>query len=122
MRRSARPAPNSVVAAPQDIYRRPACSCLTSTTSLVKGHAAAIASINYGLLLSSHCITGRCDCLFGFISPELLGEPDEKPFGAANVAQPIGLLVLHHVTDELRAMLLQSGERLVDIFNGEHDA
>jgi len=60
--------------------------------------------------------------LFRFISPELLGEPDEKSFGPANVAQPIRLLVLHHVVHELRAMPVQSGERLVDIFHGEHDA
>ena len=60
--------------------------------------------------------------LFRFTSPELLGEPDEKPFGPANIAQPIRLLVLHHVADELRPMLLEPGERLVDIFNCEHDA
>jgi len=53
---------------------------------------------------------------------KLLREPDEQPFGPANVAQPIRLLVLHHVADELRAMLLEPGERLVDIVNGEHDA
>ena len=53
---------------------------------------------------------------------ELLCKAEEKSFGPANVAQPILLLVLHHVAHELRAMLLQSGERLVDIFHGEHDA
>jgi hypothetical protein len=60
--------------------------------------------------------------LFSFASPELLGEPDEKPLGSANVAQPIRLLVLHKVADELRTVLLEPGERLVDIFDGEHDA
>src|SRR5690348_15711499 len=56
------------------------------------------------------------------VSSELLGEPDEQPFGAADVAEPICLLVLHHVADELRAVLAQSLERLVDVFYGEHDA
>lgn len=55
-------------------------------------------------------------------SLELLGEPDEKPFGPANVAEPIRLLILHHVTNQLRAMPLNSGERLIDIINSEHKA
>jgi len=36
---------------------------------------------------------------------ELLGEPDEKSFGAADVAEPIRVLVLNHFADELRAAL-----------------
>ena len=54
--------------------------------------------------------------------PELLGEPDEKSFGAADVAEPILVFVLGHFADELRAALAQPGKRLVDVVDGEHDA
>src|SRR4051794_429643 len=46
---------------------------------------------------------------------ELLGEPDEKSFGAADVAEPIQLFVLNHFADELRTMLAEPGEGLVNI-------
>ena len=39
--------------------------------------------------------------------PELLGEPDEQSFGAADVAEPIRVLVLHHFANELRAALAE---------------
>jgi hypothetical protein len=32
-------------------------------------------------------------------------EPDQKPFGAANVAEPIDVFVLDHLADEMRAVL-----------------
>jgi hypothetical protein len=49
-------------------------------------------------------------------SAEFLGEPDEKAFGAADVAEPIRVFVLDHVAaDELRAVLSEPGERLVDV-------
>ncbi len=35
---------------------------------------------------------------------ELLGEPDEQSFGAADVAEPIRVLILNHFTDELRTV------------------
>jgi len=54
--------------------------------------------------------------------PELLGEPDEKSFGTADVAEAIRVLVLNHFTDELRAALEEPGERLVDVVHSEHDA
>lgn len=59
-------------------------------------------------------------CLRGDARPELLCEPDEKAFGAADVAQPIGLFVLNHFADELRAMLAEPGERLVEVVHSEH--
>src|ERR1700754_611347 len=56
-------------------------------------------------------------------SSELLGEPDEQAFGPADVAEPIRLLILDHVTaDELRAVLAQPSERLVEVVDREHDA
>jgi hypothetical protein len=60
--------------------------------------------------------------LYGTLYPELLGEPDEKSFGSADVAEPIRVLVLNHFADELRATLAEPGERLVDVVHGEHDA
>lgn len=54
--------------------------------------------------------------------PELLGKPDEKSFGTADVAEAIRVLVLNHFTDELRAALEEPGERLVDVVHGKHDA
>src|ERR1051325_1846005 len=55
-------------------------------------------------------------------SPQLLGEPDENSFGAANVAEPIRVFVLHHFTNELRTALAEPGERVVDVVHSEHDA
>jgi hypothetical protein len=45
-----------------------------------------------------------------------------SPSGAADVAEPIRLLVLNHFADELRAKLAEPGECLVDIVHGEHGA
>src|SRR6266511_1782868 len=53
---------------------------------------------------------------------ELLGEPDQQSFGAADVAEPIRVLVLDHFANELRTTLAEPGERLVDVVHGEHDA
>ena len=66
---------------------------------------------------------GKCFLrLSGNALPELLGEPDEKSFGAADVAEPIRVFVLDHFADELRAALPEPGERLVDVVHSEHDA
>src|SRR5436190_550862 len=54
--------------------------------------------------------------------PELLGESDQKSFGATDVAEPIRVFVLNHFADELRTTLAEPGERLVDVLHGEHDA
>src|SRR3954462_1259981 len=53
---------------------------------------------------------------------ELFGEPDEKSFGSADVAEPIRVFVLDHFADELRAALAEPGERVVEVVHGEHDA
>src|SRR6185503_1761036 len=58
----------------------------------------------------------------GSLLPELLGEPDENPFRTPDVAEPIHVCILHHFADELRAAFAESGERIVDILYGEHDA
>src|SRR4029450_4209969 len=58
----------------------------------------------------------------GSLLPELLGEPDENSFGTPDVAEPIHVLILDHCADELRAAFAESGERIVDVLHGEHDA
>jgi len=42
---------------------------------------------------------------------ELLGKPDENPLGAADVAEPISVLILDHFADELRATFTDRGPR-----------
>jgi hypothetical protein len=56
-------------------------------------------------------------------SAEFFGEPYEKSFGPADVAEPIRVFVLDHfAADKLRAVLTEPGERLVDVVHGEHHA
>src|SRR5919201_6144707 len=56
-------------------------------------------------------------------SAEFLGEPDEKSFRRADIAEPIRVFVpAHFAADELRAMLAEPGERIVDVVDSEHDA
>jgi hypothetical protein len=55
-------------------------------------------------------------------SAEFLCESDEKPFGPADVAEPICVLIPDHVANELRAAVAEPFQRLVDVVHGEHDA
>ncbi len=59
---------------------------------------------------------------YGFLTTELLCQPDEKSFRPSDVAESIRVLVLHHFADELRAVLLKPSERIVEVVHGEHDA
>ena len=61
-------------------------------------------------------------CSSGSLRPELLGKPDEKSFGAPDVAEPIRVFVLDHFADELRTAFAEPGERIVDVLHGKHDA
>jgi hypothetical protein len=55
-------------------------------------------------------------------STEFLGEPDENAFRPADIAEPVCVLVLDNiVADELRAVLAEPKERLVDVVHREHD-
>ena len=53
---------------------------------------------------------------------ELLREPDENSFGTPDVAEPIDIFVLDHFADKRRAAFAEPGERIVDVFYGEHHA
>src|SRR5215218_4221951 len=53
---------------------------------------------------------------------ELLGKPDNDALGAADVAEPIHVLVLHHFADQFGAVGAQARDDVVDTIDGEHDA
>src|SRR6476661_2153247 len=55
-------------------------------------------------------------------SADLLGQPDENVLGASDVAEPIHVFVLDHFVDELRAVLTEPAQRLVEVVHREHDA
>src|SRR5438093_1652425 len=55
-------------------------------------------------------------------SVELLRQPDDDALGPADVAEPIAVLVLHHLADEVGAVGLQAGKDVLDVVDGEHDA
>src|SRR5690242_19211892 len=54
--------------------------------------------------------------------PELLGQPDNEALGAADVGEPIRVLVLHHFADQFGAVGKQARDDVVDVIDGEHDA
>ena len=60
--------------------------------------------------------------VFVLRSAEFLGESDEKPFGPADIAEPIRVFILNYFAYELRAALAEPFKRLVDVVHGEHDA
>jgi hypothetical protein len=56
-------------------------------------------------------------------SAEFLGNPYEKPFGPADLAEPIRIFVPDHfAADKLGAVFMEPGERLFDVVHGEHQA
>src|SRR5689334_6076459 len=55
-------------------------------------------------------------------SAKPLGQPHEEPLGATDVTEPIKVLVLRHLADELGAMGAQSSDDIVHVLDGEHDA
>lgn len=61
------------------------------------------------------------ECLYRFIS-KFLGQSNEQSFGAADVAEPIRVLVLNHCADKLCALFAKPRERLVNVAHGEHGA
>src|SRR5207253_4183766 len=55
-------------------------------------------------------------------SADLLGQADENALGASDVAEPIHVFVLDHFVDQLRAMLAEPGQRIVEVVHREHDS
>ena len=54
-------------------------------------------------------------------SAEFLGESDEEPFRPADIAEPIRVFILDYFADELRTVLAEPFEHVVDVVHGEHD-
>ena len=54
------------------------------------------------------------------VQTELFGERDDDAIGAADVAEPIEILVLPHLADELGAVSPHAGNDVVDVVDGEH--
>jgi hypothetical protein len=55
-------------------------------------------------------------------SPERLGQPDQDALGSADVAEPIAVLVLNNLANDLRPVGKQTLEHGVDVVDREHDA
>src|SRR4051812_2540225 len=53
--------------------------------------------------------------------PALLGKPDDEALGAADVGQPIRVLVLHHFADQFGAVGAQARDDVVETLDGEHE-
>ncbi len=54
-------------------------------------------------------------------SADLLGQLDDDPLRAADVAEPVPVLIALQLADELRATGSQAGDDGVDVFDGECD-
>src|SRR3954471_16724018 len=52
---------------------------------------------------------------------ELLGQGDDEPRGTTEVAEPVAVLVLRHLAEELSTVGAQAGPDVVDVVDGEHD-
>ncbi len=55
-------------------------------------------------------------------SAELLGQPDDDALRAAQKAEPVDVLVLRDLADELGTVAAQAGNDIVDVVDHEHDA
>jgi hypothetical protein len=62
-------------------------------------------------------LVGRRSAATGELA-ELLGQRDDDPLGAANVAEPVAVLVLRHLSNEFRAVASQTGDSGVDVVDG----
>ena len=56
------------------------------------------------------------------VSADLFGQGDDDARRAAEVAEPEDGLVLCHVAEEFGAVGAQTGDGVVDVVDGEHDA
>src|ERR687887_545020 len=55
-------------------------------------------------------------------SADLFCQPNQNALGAPHAAEAIHVFVLDHFVDELRAVLVEPGKRIVEVVHGEHDA
>src|SRR5262252_1560163 len=59
---------------------------------------------------------------YGNASPELLGKRNDDALRAADVAEPVPVLILGYFAYELGAMGAQPREDILNVVDGEHDA
>lgn len=57
----------------------------------------------------------------GGVRAEFFGEPDEESFGAADVAEAVDVFVLNDFVDEFGAKLVEAGQGIIQVLDGEHD-
>src|SRR3712207_8214053 len=55
-------------------------------------------------------------------SAELLGQSDDDALRATQEAEPVDVLVLRDLADELGTVAAQAGNDVVDVVDSEHDA
>jgi hypothetical protein len=55
-------------------------------------------------------------------SADPLGQSDEEALGATHEAEPVDVLVLRDLPDELGTVAAQAGDDVVQVVDGEHDA
>ena len=53
-------------------------------------------------------------------SAELFGKPDEDPFGPADVAEQVDVLVPDHLADQLGAVRPEASQGVFEVVDGEH--
>ena len=70
----------------------------------------------FRLLRRSGSVAERAGC-----QPIRSANPMRIPSGASDVAEPIHVFAPNHFIDELRAVLAEPGERVVEVVHGEHD-
>src|SRR5215208_3709445 len=56
------------------------------------------------------------------VSAERLGQSDDDALRATQEAEPVDVLVLRDLADELGTVAAQAGNDVVDVVDGEHDA
>src|SRR5215213_5117478 len=56
------------------------------------------------------------------VSAERLGQSDDDALRATQEAEPVDVLVLRDLADELGAVAAQAGDDIVDVVDSEHDA
>src|SRR5215831_5055936 len=59
---------------------------------------------------------------YGNALPELLGKRNDDALRAADVTEPVHVLILGYFADELSAMGAQAREDILNVVDGEHDA
>src|SRR5215470_1736549 len=59
---------------------------------------------------------------YGNALPELFGKRNDDALRAADVTEPVHVLILGYFAYELRAMSAQAGEDILNVVDGEHDA